>query len=198
MADCHSHRLHGGHRLCGAPLPGGRWVFTAEGRSVGLEGVSNRPTYNANPTAIEFADDHQNSPLRRPGREIIDLQRARSIQVEAYDWPKAPISSIGFFAERPVDGHEIRAPDMHGGMGRDHLQFYGDQPQMFDGAGGADASVAYRGEWLAGPFVVGLIERVLENAGDRLVVFRDHEYLSVAFADRLLPADGFRILARHP
>jgi len=97
-----------------------------------------------------------------------------------------------------MNSHEIAAADMDGSMCGHHLQFHADSPEVFDRTRGARATIADGGEWLAVPFLIGLIERVLQSRCYLMVVFGDHEDIAVETADGFLPADRFGILARHP
>src|ERR1700733_11555577 len=69
---------------------------------------------------------------------------------------------------------------------------------MFDRAHPASAAITDGGEWFTVPLLVCLIQRVLENAGDRMVVFGDHENEAIETANGLLTTDRLRILAGHP
>src|SRR5580692_10083790 len=69
---------------------------------------------------------------------------------------------------------------------------------MFDRTRPASTAIADGREGLPVPLFVGLIERVLENPGDRMVVFRDHENVAIETPNGLLPTDRLWIPAGHP
>ena len=94
--------------------------------------------------------------------------------------------------------HELTAADMHGVPERNHLQLHGNAAQMFDGARRPGAAIADKAHGLAHPFLVGLIERVLQRRRNGMVVFPRHDHETVELRQRLLPANGPGILTRSP
>src|ERR1700733_13123085 len=69
---------------------------------------------------------------------------------------------------------------------------------MFDCAHPASSAITDGGERFTVPFLVSLIQRVLQDAGERMVVFGDHEDVAVETSNGLLPTDRLWILAGHP
>jgi len=62
---------------------------------------------------------------------------------------------------------------MDGGASRDHLEFDADPAQMLQRTRTTRAAIGDRRKGLAVPFLIGLIERVLESRGDRMIVLGD-------------------------
>ncbi len=87
---------------------------------------------------------------------------------------------------------------MDTGPDRRHLQFYCNEPQLFDRAGRPDGAVTDKGGRLVVPFRVGVIQRVLQHRRNAAVVFRADKDVAVEFADFLLPALRDLVLGRHP
>ena len=86
-----------------------------------------------------------------------------------------------------LGGKHIRPEDMNAGTYGRHLQFDGMQPQLFDGTGAANTAVAEESHCLVVPFVIGVVERVLEHARRPAVVFGCQHDVAVEFGDLLLP-----------
>ncbi len=85
---------------------------------------------------------------------------------------------------------------MHAIARRDHLQLHRDQAQLFDGARTANAAVADKGGRLPAKLIVGVVERILQRAGDAAVVLGDDKNEAVELGELGAPAAGNLVLRR--
>src|SRR5262245_58086916 len=87
---------------------------------------------------------------------------------------------------------------MDTGADRRHLQFYGNEPQLLDGASRTDRAVTDERSRLVVPFRVGIIECILQRRRNAAIVLRAYKDITVEFGDFLLPPLRHLVLGRHP